>query len=436
MSFSNTATTTYHLVKYSRSYPQPSGAVGPEEWQHFVNPILRLALDVKKSPGGDLESFRLRVLWSLDSQTDSANADQREVVFEDLELLSFSSLPSSISQGSTAQGLPLKAVYRDAVVGVRYLHPRAYPLGTTPTYRRFQITFQSAASAAAFIDSIRFICPCKLTPAPAPAVRNATKATTMTQPGSVSSIPAMTQVQIFSQVNASTPSRRVDTPLRSSATISSPWTMQDDLSKPFHHPQNSLNQHATSLEQNRAQSHLAEAPPQSAALAHQRSSIIPFVSDMHPPSRPSSAITDCSGLPTDPGADSQARPLERLGAYYTSSLPRHGSPNSLVSSDPPSSAVTTTRNMAPPAAPSPILVTLPSVHAPSLDPSHPAPLSADSEKQAFLTSLNEIPTLYNLPRRDLENLVAKVIREEGFAKLLEDLDSMWRVKGFVGRSAL
>lgn len=41
---------------------------------------------------------------------------------EDLDLLSFSSLPGSGS--SSDHGLPLKAVYRDAVVGIRYLHPR------------------------------------------------------------------------------------------------------------------------------------------------------------------------------------------------------------------------------------------------------------------------------------------------------------------------
>ncbi|KAF8554195.1 hypothetical protein OG21DRAFT_1509207 [Imleria badia] len=76
--------------------------------------------------------MRLRISWSL--HTESNDIDQREVVFEDLELLSFSSLPAF--QASAAlqsdQGLPLKAVYRDAVVGIRYLHPRTIPPGSQP----------------------------------------------------------------------------------------------------------------------------------------------------------------------------------------------------------------------------------------------------------------------------------------------------------------
>jgi len=44
---------------------------------------------------------------------------------EDLDLLSFSSLSNSrTNSGPPDHGLPLKAVYRDAVVGIRYLHPR------------------------------------------------------------------------------------------------------------------------------------------------------------------------------------------------------------------------------------------------------------------------------------------------------------------------
>ena len=30
------------------------------------------------------------------------------------------------------QGLPLKAVYRDTVVGIRYMHPRVVPAGSSP----------------------------------------------------------------------------------------------------------------------------------------------------------------------------------------------------------------------------------------------------------------------------------------------------------------
>lgn len=43
---------------------------------------------------------------------------------EDLDLFLFSSLASRIPQNHNPQGLPLKAVHRGTVVGIRYLHPR------------------------------------------------------------------------------------------------------------------------------------------------------------------------------------------------------------------------------------------------------------------------------------------------------------------------
>lgn len=140
MSFSTTTTSSaYVLSKYSKSYP--TSAESSAEWQHFVNPVIRLVLDVRKrSDGGELESVRLRILWSMNSD-DATGAN--DVVFvsqsffadssfvsqygikEDLELLSFASFLSRPSQRSNlSQGLPLKAVYRDNVVGIRYLYQR------------------------------------------------------------------------------------------------------------------------------------------------------------------------------------------------------------------------------------------------------------------------------------------------------------------------
>lgn len=58
-------------------------------------------------------------------------------VQEDLELLAFSSeeMIQSQKQVFAVHGLPLKAVYRDAVVGIRYLHPRVVPPGASPVRR-------------------------------------------------------------------------------------------------------------------------------------------------------------------------------------------------------------------------------------------------------------------------------------------------------------
>ncbi|KAF4620534.1 hypothetical protein D9613_000477 [Agrocybe pediades] len=80
---------------------------------------------------------------------------------EDLDLLSFSPLTSAPSQKTSAEGLPLKVVYRDAVVGIRYLHSRE---NNVPVYRRMQISFQSTQEASEFIEIIKPICPCKLNP--------------------------------------------------------------------------------------------------------------------------------------------------------------------------------------------------------------------------------------------------------------------------------
>ncbi|KAK0485748.1 hypothetical protein IW261DRAFT_1604017 [Armillaria novae-zelandiae] len=160
MSTSTTATSTFTLQKYSRSYPTSAGS----EWQHFTNPTIRLVLDAKNASGGDLESVRLRVIWTMDNGDPMDTTAGSQILFEDLDLLSFSSLPFRQHQRQS-QGLPLKAVYRELVVGIRYLHPREY--SANPTYRRFQITFTSAASVSQFINGIRTVCPCKANSAPA-----------------------------------------------------------------------------------------------------------------------------------------------------------------------------------------------------------------------------------------------------------------------------
>ena len=72
------ATETHSLLKYSRSYGLGNDA---NEWQHFVNPIIKVLLDMKKSQKGELTSVRLRILWLMNTGNDSVHADQREVVF-------------------------------------------------------------------------------------------------------------------------------------------------------------------------------------------------------------------------------------------------------------------------------------------------------------------------------------------------------------------
>lgn len=84
MSRSTTSTTTQIISKYSRAYStNPTGSHNPDgEWQHFSNPVLKVVLDVKRSEAeACLESFKLRVLWSMTVERDAMDVDQREFVF-------------------------------------------------------------------------------------------------------------------------------------------------------------------------------------------------------------------------------------------------------------------------------------------------------------------------------------------------------------------
>ena len=49
-----------------------------------------------------------------------------------MDLLLFSTDPSVSLQAQLTQGLPLKAVYCDSLVGFRYLYPRPTPPGSSP----------------------------------------------------------------------------------------------------------------------------------------------------------------------------------------------------------------------------------------------------------------------------------------------------------------
>ncbi|KAG6850952.1 hypothetical protein H0H93_005821 [Arthromyces matolae] len=62
----------------------------------------------------------------------------------------------------------------------------------------------------------------------------------------------------------------------------------------------------------------------------------------------------------------------------------------------------------------------------------PTTVGGSAPESPFLASLRESTDMYHLSRAQLEQLVGEVVREEGFAKLMEDLNSMWAVKAVVG----
>ncbi len=82
MSTSTTATTEYTLTKYSRCYSSANAATQQgEQWQHFSNPVIKLSLDAKKRLSGELESYRLRIIWGISAVADAMDTDTREIVF-------------------------------------------------------------------------------------------------------------------------------------------------------------------------------------------------------------------------------------------------------------------------------------------------------------------------------------------------------------------
>ncbi|KAG2342473.1 hypothetical protein BDR05DRAFT_983245 [Suillus weaverae] len=348
-----TTTVTYPLAKYSRSYPTSSlssqNPTTDAEWQHFVHPVINLYLDAKKSSAGNLVSVRLRIVWNFDSSTNNTDVDHREITLEDLDLLSFSSiLNSRTNSGQPDHGLPLKAVYRDAVVGIRYLHPRTADSTCQPVYRRFQITFTTATSAAQFIDAVRPVCPCRLNPQPQPFVtRIPTVATTgllddISRRGTIP--PAISQAR----------SSMGETPLRPAPTTLLPEDPSSESNLPAFTP----------------------STPSSQCKA------------------PSGSISSTKG-----------------------SLPD--------SSQPSSSTRSSSNTMPPPPLPSSVTRLLQSESRPSE--------GRNSTRAQLVASLHDTPALHKLSHAELEPIVAQVIREEGFSQLLASLDTMWRVKGFLGQ---
>ncbi|KAF8444597.1 hypothetical protein L210DRAFT_3620152 [Boletus edulis BED1] len=380
MSHYITTSASYVLNKYSRSYPSASSLQGTQatvesEWQHFTNPPMRIILEAKKSPSGQLVSMRLKILWNVHTEADDLHIEQREVVFEDLELLSFSSLPTFQTSATlqSDQGLPLKAVYRDAVVGIRYLHPRTVPPGSQPTYRRFQITLKNAQDASQFIDAIKPVCPCKANPQPSHINRQSTMLSTSL--------------------------------MRTATTVSG------------HAPVAIMTERQSTIDPRSVTSITLGCPPENQAF-----SIIPS-SAATSLSSDDSAFVTCSE--TSHRADTQ------MDRHRKDELPksrgRGSGQSSLPSSSQPSASSDQSISMPPPPVPRHATH---SADAVTQGPS--GTVTTGDERSQFLACLSKHPSLTELSRAELGTLVGQVIREEGFLQLLENLDSLWREKGFLG----
>ncbi|OAX37402.1 hypothetical protein K503DRAFT_237550 [Rhizopogon vinicolor AM-OR11-026] len=388
MAQSTTTTVAYSLAKYSRSYPtSPSSSqIQPNidaEWQHFVHPVINLYLDAKKSSAGHLVSVRLRIVWKFDSSTNSTDVDQREITLEDLDLLSFSSLSNSkTNSGQPDHGLPLKAVYRDAVVGIRYLHPRTAESTCQPVYRRFQITFTTAMDATQFIDAVRPVCPCKLNPQPSLGIRTPT-------------VVAAGPPHDFSRRGTVAPSVLQSQPstngtfLRPASTALPPDIPSSDSSLPTFTPSTPGMFTPMALSSSSTKSKVGITSSNDSTF-------------FTPPEQPWITVSNTTQCQAPPGSISSTK-------------------NSLPDSSQPSSS-NSLNTMPPPPLPSSV------TRSRELEGR-----SSEGSRTQLLSSLRDTPALYNLSHAELESMVAEVIREEGFVQLLASLDTLWRVKGFLGQ---
>lgn len=129
-------------------------------------PQLHLRLDTVAAPGHPLDRPRTQKLLltvSLAPQPSSAPSDAhaRAARAQTIELVSvdLNSFSSPALVKATPHGqLPVKAVYKALVVGLRYLHidPRA-PV----EFRRFQMRLTSEDEMTRFLSSIEAVCPVK-----------------------------------------------------------------------------------------------------------------------------------------------------------------------------------------------------------------------------------------------------------------------------------
>ncbi|KAG2354359.1 hypothetical protein BDR07DRAFT_1426629 [Suillus spraguei] len=99
---------------------------------------------------------------------------------------------------------------------------------------------------------------------------------------------------------------------------------------------------------------------------------------------------------------------------------------SLPDSSQPSSSTRSSSNTMPlPPLPSSATLSVQSESRPSE--------GCNSTRAQFVVSLHDTLALHKLSHAQLESIIAQVIREEGFSQLLASLDTMWRVKGFLGQ---
>lgn len=140
MAQSTTSTTIHNIVKYSWTKVPLTTQVKTSEiqWKQEQSDSLRLTLSVTKAltptqssvnatGGQSLARHHLKVSYISDESEETQNASQnanREVVFENLDLTSFSEIKYN------GKELPLKAAHKSRSVAFRYLYPMVQDNGS------------------------------------------------------------------------------------------------------------------------------------------------------------------------------------------------------------------------------------------------------------------------------------------------------------------
>lgn len=144
---------------------------------------------------------------------------QQPLLLDSLDLTSFSS--RELRTATPTDQLPLKAVYRDAVLGLRYLalstHARSAPNRPQVEFRRLQAKFASAAERERFVDAVGALVPAKpaveaepvsAAAAPAPAAAPPAAKRPKVAPPPVPPAPSAKPVKAAAKKKAPTPRSR------------------------------------------------------------------------------------------------------------------------------------------------------------------------------------------------------------------------------------
>ncbi|GAA5934340.1 uncharacterized protein JCM15063_004545 [Sporobolomyces koalae] len=173
-----TTTQQWILVKYSRSRiapdrPPPAKRARLEhapEFDHFVQPQLSLRLETTRSLPADApaqfpitHSMQLSVEYdprpSASSRHHGTSSAVQTLKLDSLDLISFSS--PLVRTHCPRDELPLKGVYKDETLGLRYVDVDLSRSNQKSEFKRVQFRFESIAERERFMTSVQGIIPFK-----------------------------------------------------------------------------------------------------------------------------------------------------------------------------------------------------------------------------------------------------------------------------------